>query len=114
MFYQKKLNLIKSLNIKLCLNLTNLTSKALYLTGYGSIISHAFEMYKGIFLYAIVSMIIYVIADSILESITGFNLEFWREYQRFKRRFFQLQVSLFTWFLLYSFFRFRACCLRYM
>jgi hypothetical protein len=40
----------------------------------GSIISHAFEMYKGIFLYAIVSMIIYVIADSILESIVGFNL----------------------------------------
>lgn len=39
----------------------------------GSIISHAFEMYKGIFLYALVSMIIYIIGDFILQSITGFN-----------------------------------------
>ncbi|EJL69730.1 hypothetical protein [Chryseobacterium populi] len=39
----------------------------------GSIISHAFEMYKGVILYAIVAMIIYVIGDSILQSITGFN-----------------------------------------
>lgn len=39
----------------------------------GSIISHAFEMYKGVFLYALISMIIYIIGDFILQSITGFN-----------------------------------------
>ncbi|KMQ69657.1 beta-carotene 15,15'-monooxygenase [Chryseobacterium sp. FH2] len=39
----------------------------------GAIISHAFEMYKGVILYAVVAMIIYVIADSILQSITGFH-----------------------------------------
>ncbi|WP_415324556.1 beta-carotene 15,15'-monooxygenase [Chryseobacterium sp. MMS23-Vi53] len=39
----------------------------------GSIISHAFEMYKGIFLYAIVAMIVYMIGDFLLQSVTGFN-----------------------------------------
>ncbi len=39
----------------------------------GSIISHAFEMYKGIFLYAIVVMIISIIADSIVQSVTGYS-----------------------------------------
>jgi len=39
----------------------------------GSIISHAFEMYKGIFLYAIVAMIICIIADVIVQSLTGYN-----------------------------------------
>lgn len=39
----------------------------------GSIISHAFEMYKGVILYAIVAMIIYLIADFVLQSIIGFN-----------------------------------------
>ncbi|ALR32227.1 beta-carotene 15,15'-monooxygenase [Chryseobacterium sp. IHB B 17019] len=39
----------------------------------GSIISHAFEMYKGVFLYAIISMIIYLIGDFVLQAITGFN-----------------------------------------
>ncbi|MEC3874268.1 beta-carotene 15,15'-monooxygenase [Chryseobacterium salviniae] len=39
----------------------------------GSIISHAFEMYKGIFLYAIVVMIICVLADVIVQSVTGYN-----------------------------------------
>ena len=47
----------------------------------GSIISHAFEMYKGIFLYALVAMIIYFIADSILQSITGLN--FYSNYSSF-------------------------------
>lgn len=39
----------------------------------GSILSHAFEMYKGVFLYAIIAMIIYLIGDFIIQSITGFN-----------------------------------------
>lgn len=38
-----------------------------------SIISHAFEMYKGIFLYAIVAMIICIIGDVVIQSITGYN-----------------------------------------
>lgn len=48
----------------------------------GSIISHAFEMYKGVFLYALVMMIIYVIADSIIQSITGLN--FYSNYSSFR------------------------------
>ncbi|WBV55094.1 beta-carotene 15,15'-monooxygenase [Chryseobacterium daecheongense] len=39
----------------------------------GSIISHAFEMYKGVFLYAIVAMIVYLIGGFIIQSVTGFN-----------------------------------------
>ncbi|ANF50819.1 beta-carotene 15,15'-monooxygenase [Chryseobacterium glaciei] len=39
----------------------------------GSIISHAFEMYKGVFLYAIVAMIIYIIGGAIIQALTGFN-----------------------------------------
>ncbi|MCU7617393.1 beta-carotene 15,15'-monooxygenase [Chryseobacterium sp. PBS4-4] len=39
----------------------------------GSIISHAFEMYKGVILYGVVAMIIYLLADFLLQSITGFN-----------------------------------------
>jgi hypothetical protein len=39
----------------------------------GSIISHAFEMYKGVFLYAIVAMIIYIIGGIVIQSISGFN-----------------------------------------
>lgn len=39
----------------------------------GSIISHAFEMYKGVFLYAIVAMILYIIGDVIVQSVTGYN-----------------------------------------
>lgn len=48
----------------------------------GSIISHAFEMYKGVFLYALVVMIIYFIADSILQSITG--LKWYSNYSSFR------------------------------
>ena len=47
----------------------------------GSIISHAFEMYKGVFLYALVAMIIYFIADSIIQSMTGLN--FYSNYSSF-------------------------------
>lgn len=39
----------------------------------GSVISHAFEMYKGIFLYAIVAMVIYLIGGSIIKALSGFN-----------------------------------------
>jgi len=48
----------------------------------GSIISHAFEMYKGVFLYALVAMIIYLIADFVIQSITGLN--FYSNYSSFK------------------------------
>lgn len=37
----------------------------------GSILSHAFELYKGIFIYPIVAGVIFFIAISILLSITG-------------------------------------------
>ncbi|WP_370896655.1 beta-carotene 15,15'-monooxygenase [Chryseobacterium gossypii] len=39
----------------------------------GSIISHAFEMYKGVFLYAIIAMIVYIIGGAIIRSISGFD-----------------------------------------
>ncbi|WP_347216577.1 beta-carotene 15,15'-monooxygenase [Chryseobacterium sp.] len=39
----------------------------------GSVISHAFEMYKGVFGYAIVAMIIYIVGGMIIQSVTGFN-----------------------------------------
>lgn len=39
----------------------------------GSIISHAFEMYKGVFLYGIIAMVVYIIGGFIIQSITGFN-----------------------------------------
>ena len=48
----------------------------------GSIISHAFEMYKGVFLYAFVTMIIYIIADFVIQSITGLN--FYSNYSSFR------------------------------
>lgn len=39
----------------------------------GDIISHAFEMYKGIFLYAILAMIIYIVGAFVIQAISGFN-----------------------------------------
>ena len=50
----------------------------------GSIISHAFEMFKGVFLYAFVTMIIYLIADFVLQSITGLN--FYSNYSNFNKK----------------------------
>lgn len=44
----------------------------------GSIISHAFEMYKGVFLYVILYMIIYIIGDSIIQTLTGFTI--WQDF----------------------------------
>ncbi|GAB0155841.1 hypothetical protein CHRYSEOSP005_11030 [Chryseobacterium sp. Alg-005] len=48
----------------------------------GSILSHAFEMYKGVFLYAIVVMIIYLIGDFFIQAITGFNS--WNSFQEMR------------------------------
>lgn len=39
----------------------------------GSIISHAFEMYKGVFLYAIVAMIVYLVGGFVIQALSGFN-----------------------------------------
>ncbi|MDH6251492.1 putative membrane protein [Chryseobacterium sp. H1D6B] len=39
----------------------------------GSIISHAFEMYKGVFLYAVAAMVVYIIGGVLIQSISGFN-----------------------------------------
>lgn len=41
----------------------------------GSIISHAFEMYKGIFVYVLVAVIINIVLDTLLQLISGFG--FW-------------------------------------
>ena len=48
----------------------------------GSIISHAFEMYKGVFLYGLVIMIIYFIGDFLVQSITGYNS--WNGFRNFR------------------------------
>lgn len=47
----------------------------------GAIILHAFEMYKGVFLYGLVTMIIYFAADFILQLITGFSI--WTDFDSF-------------------------------
>lgn len=39
----------------------------------GSIISHAFEMYKGIFLYAILALVVSFVASWILQLVSGFD-----------------------------------------
>ena len=39
----------------------------------GAIIAHAFEMYKGVFLYAIVVLLISFAVSMVVEPITGFN-----------------------------------------
>ena len=48
----------------------------------GSIISHAFEMYKGVILYAVVAAIIYYIGDFFLQSISGFN--YWSDFRDYE------------------------------
>ncbi len=45
----------------------------------GSIISHAFEMYKGFLGYAVLAMVIYVIASSVLQSFAGFDSQSFAE-----------------------------------
>lgn len=39
----------------------------------GSIISHAFEMYKGIFLYALLAMGIYIVGSWLIQMLSGFD-----------------------------------------
>ena len=39
----------------------------------GDIISHAFETYKGVIGYAILAMVIYVVASILIQSLSGFN-----------------------------------------
>ncbi|MBF8457854.1 beta-carotene 15,15'-monooxygenase [Kaistella sp. G5-32] len=39
----------------------------------GDIISHAFEMYKGVFLYALLAMVIYIVASIFIRALTGFD-----------------------------------------
>lgn len=39
----------------------------------GDIISHAFETYKGVIGYAILAMVIYIVASVIIQSLSGFN-----------------------------------------
>lgn len=39
----------------------------------GEIISHAFEMYKGVFLYAILAMVIYFLVSMIIQPLSGFD-----------------------------------------
>lgn len=45
----------------------------------GAIISHAFEMYKGVFLYAVLAMVIYIGASFLLQSVSGFNTQTFSE-----------------------------------
>ena len=39
----------------------------------GDIISHAFETYKGVIGYAILAMVIYLLASVLIQSLSGFN-----------------------------------------
>ncbi len=39
----------------------------------GAILSHAFETYKGIFLYALLAMVIYMVASMLVQRISGFD-----------------------------------------
>ncbi len=39
----------------------------------GSIIGHAFEMYKGIFLYALLAMALYFVASWVIQMLSGFD-----------------------------------------
>ena len=39
----------------------------------GEIISHAYDMYKGIFLYAILAMVIYFLVSMIVQPLSGFD-----------------------------------------
>ncbi|MFL9835596.1 beta-carotene 15,15'-monooxygenase [Chryseobacterium terrae] len=48
----------------------------------GAIISHAFEMYKGVFLYGFIIIIIYSIANFIIEGISGYSL--WSNIRNFR------------------------------
>lgn len=40
---------------------------------WSEIISHAFEMYKGVFLYGILAMVLYTVASMVVQPISGFD-----------------------------------------
>lgn len=39
----------------------------------GGIIGHAFEMYKGVFMYALLAMVLYMVASWVIQMISGFD-----------------------------------------
>ena len=41
----------------------------------GDIISHAFDTYKGVVLYAIAAMVLYMILSSVIQSVSGFDAQ---------------------------------------
>ncbi|WP_027376936.1 hypothetical protein [Kaistella palustris] len=41
----------------------------------GAIISHAFETYKGVFLYGLAAMVLYLLISLVIQSVSGFNAE---------------------------------------
>lgn len=45
----------------------------------GAIIGHAFDIYKGIFLYAILAMVIYTVASFLIQSLSGFDSQMFME-----------------------------------
>lgn len=45
----------------------------------GSIIGHAFEMYKGVFMYALLAMVLYIAASWSIELISGFDSQAFME-----------------------------------
>ncbi|KIA90048.1 hypothetical protein [Kaistella jeonii] len=51
----------------------------------GDIISHAFEMYKGVFLYALLAMVIYILASIVIRAVTGFDSMSFSEEMRSSR-----------------------------
>lgn len=48
----------------------------------GAIISHAFEMYKGVFIYALAVMIIYGLVSMVMQPISGFDSQIFAEDMR--------------------------------
>ncbi|MBW7675206.1 beta-carotene 15,15'-monooxygenase [Chryseobacterium chendengshani] len=48
----------------------------------GSIISHAFEMYKGVILYALVVSILFFIGDLIIQAVSKYNM--WGSFRDFR------------------------------
>lgn len=49
---------------------------------WNAIISHAFEMYKGIFLYALLAMVLYTVASLVIQPISGFDSSAFAEEMR--------------------------------
>lgn len=45
----------------------------------GSIISHAFEMYKGVFLYVLLAIAIYILGSWLIDMVSGFDTQSFAE-----------------------------------